>query len=200
MKIRQFLTFAATIVIGAFSVQAQAHNCGELSPLMTSLGKQYTELTYAPEASNANVKQSNDSLVDIINLIEQSKLHSGRGTRVECFGENGRWQEDAVTFALTDIDTRENNKGSLMLTAYEESNKYRKRKVIELPTTRKWQTPSKNEYSTSYLFRLQNFSNSGSRAAEIALNIQNGDKTVIVTEVLYINGLKVDWVTWELDN
>jgi len=59
---------------------------------------------------------------------------------------------------------------------------------------------SDNEYSTSYLFRLQNLLEKGSRAAEIALTIKSSDKTVVISEVLYINGLKVDWVTWEFDS
>jgi len=195
MKIQQFTALAAAIVMYAFSVQAQAHNCGEVSPLMTSLGKQYTELTYSPETANNN---ANLDTADLIDLIEQSKLHSGRGVRVECFGDSGRWEEDSTTFTLTDIDHRENNKGSLMLSAFEESAKDLKREVIELPTAQKWLATSVNEYSTSYLFRLRNFSTSGSRAAEIALTIESRDKAVVVTEVLYINGLKVDWVTWEL--
>ncbi len=197
MKYQQFITLTVTIaVLGTLSVQAQAHSCGELSPLMTTLGKQYTELTYSSEASD---NSANLDTADLIDLIEQSKLHSGHGVRVECFGKNGRWQEDSTTFTLTDIQHRENNKGSLMLSAFEESGKDLKREVIELPQAQNWQLNSKNEYSTSYLFRLQNFSTGGSRAAEIALTIQNSDTAVVVTEVLYINGLKADWVTWELD-
>lgn len=197
MKIQQFITLAvATTVMCAFSIQARAHSCGELSPLMTTLGKQYTELTYSSEASDGN---ANLDTADLIDLIEQSKLHSGSGVRVECFGKNGRWEEDSTTFTLVDIEHRENNKGSLMLSAFEESEKDVKRKVIELPEAQNWQTNSSNEYSTSYLFRLQNFSTGGSRAAEIALTIGQSDTAVVVTEVLYINGLKADWVTWELD-
>lgn len=197
MKIQHFINLSvATIALGTFSVQVQAHNCGELSPLMTTLGKQYTELTYSPEASDSN---ANLDTADLIDLIGQSKLHSGSGVRVECFGKNGRWEEDSTTFTLTDIEHRENNKGSLMLSAFEESEKDVKREVIELPEAQNWQTNSSNEYRTSYLFRLQNFSTGGSRAAEIALTIAHSDAAVVVTEVLYINGLKADWVTWELD-
>jgi len=196
MKIQQFIMLTPAIfALSAFSVAAQAHNCGELSPLMISLGKQYTELSYSPETSANTARLETADLVD---LIKQSKLHSGDGVRVECFGDNGRWEEDATTFNLTDIDFRENNKGSLMLSAYEESAKDVKREVIELPAAKTWQASSDNEYSTSYLFRLRNFTTGGSRAAEIALTIQTADKTMIVTEVLYINGLKVDWVSWEL--
>jgi len=197
MKIQQFITLAIATVISTFSVQAQAHNCGELSPLMISLGKKYTELTYSPEASinNARLKTA-----DLIELIEQSKLHTGHGVRVECFGENGRWEEDTTSFTLTDINQRISNKGSLLLSAFEESEKYGKHEVIELPAAEKWQLTAEKKYSTSYLFRLQNFLKKGSRAAEIALTIHSGDDAVIVSEVLYINGLKVDWVTWELDS
>lgn len=198
MNIQQFIKLAvATTVISTFSGHAKAHSCGELSPLMTALGKQYTELTYSPETS---ASKANSNSVDLIGLIEQLELRSGHGVRVECFGTNGRWKEDSTTFTLTDIDHRENNKGALMLSAAEESEKYTNREVIELPKAEKWQMTSDNEFSTSYLFRLQNFSSDGSRAAEIALTIQNNDTALVVTEVLYINGLKVDWVTWELDS
>jgi len=198
MKIQQFITLVvATSAMSTFSIQAHAHNCGELSPLMTSLGQQYTELTYSPEGA-ANSTKFNS--LDLIGLIEQSKLRSGTGVRVECFGDNGRWEEDMTSFTLTDIDHRENNKGSLMLTASAETPRKRTREVIELPSAEKWHMTANNEYSTSYLFRMQNFSNKGSRAAEIALTIQNGEKALVVTEVLYINGLKVDWVTWEIDS
>jgi len=197
MKIQQFITLAAAAtIIGTYSVQVQAHSCGELSPLMISLGKQYTELTYSTEAlpNNAGL-----STADLIDLIERSKLHTGHGVRVECFGKQGRWEEDTTTFTLTDINHSEKNKGGLMLSAYEESAKELNHEVIELPEAHKWQMTADNEYSTSYLFRLQNFLEKGSRAAEIALTIQRGDKAVVISEVLYINGLKVDWVTWELD-
>ncbi len=197
MKIQHFLALTVATVIGTFSIPANAHNCGELSPLMASLGKQYTELTYSPETSTNN---ANLDKADLIDLIEQSKLRSGHGVRVACFGKNGRWEEDSTMFTLTDIDHRENNKGNLILSAMEESERDLKRKVIELPKAEKWQLAADNKYSTSYLFRLQNFSNSGSRAAEIALTIHGGDSAVVVTEVLYINGLKVDWVTWQLDS
>ena len=198
MNIQKFLTLAtAAIFIGTYNVQVQAHNCGEVSPLLTSLGKQYTELTYSPGTANNN---ANLDTADLMDLIDQSRLYSGHGVRVECFGQNGRWKEDSTTFTLTDINHRENNKGSLMLSAFEESAKDLKREVIELPTTQSWLKTPDNQYSTSYLFRFQNFSTSGSRAAEIALTIQSKETAVVVTEVLYINGLKVDWVTWKLNH
>jgi len=201
MKFQQFITLTVTaIALGAISTHARAHNCGELSPLMNSLGEQYTQLTYSSDTKNKDINQESTNLIELIELIDQANLYSGHGTRVECFGENGRWEEDETIFTLTDIDQRENNKGSLMLSAFEESGKDLKRKVIELPSAQQWQKTSDNQYSTSTLFRLQNFSNSGSRAAEIALNIHTTDKAVVLTEVLYINGLKVDWVTWNLDS
>jgi len=198
MKIQQYITLTLTMsLLGTFSVGAQAHNCGEPSPLMISLGKQYTELSYSPETSPNDASLDT---ADLIDLLELSRLHSGHGLRVECFGNNGRWEEDTTTFDLTDIDYRENNKGSVMLSAYEESEKDLKREVIELPVAQNWQATSDNEYRTSYLFRLRNYTTGSSRAAEIALSIQSGEKAVIVTEVLYINGLKVDWVSWNLDS
>lgn len=198
MKIQQFITLSMAIfALSTFSVGVQAHNCGELSPLMIRLGKQYTELSYSPEKSTNNASLDTAELID---LIEQSRLHSGHGVRVECFGKNGRWEEDTTTFNLTDIEHRENNKGSLMLSAYEESAKEVKREVIELPAAQNWLATSDMEYHTSYLFRLRNFTTGGSRAAEIALTIKTDEKSVVVTEVLYINGLKVDWVSWELDS
>jgi len=198
MNIKQFITlaFAATAFV-THSVQAQAHNCGEVSPLMSSLGEQYTQLTYSSiDSMDANELNT----TDLIDLIDPSKMRTGHGIRVECFGDLGRWEEDLTTFTLTDLEHRLNNKGSLILSAFEESETDLKRKVIELPTKQNWQAISDDKYKTSYLFRLQSFTTDGSRAAEIELTIQNSQEAISVTEVLYINGLKVDWVTWELDS
>lgn len=197
MKFQRVINMAlATAVIGTFSLPAHANNCGELSPLMTSLGKQYTELSYAPENATNTGKLGDYELIE---LIDNANLRSGHGVRVECLGDDGQWEEDRTTFTLTHIEHRENNKGSFMLSAFEESVRELNREVIELPSAEKWQTNADNSLSTSYLFRLHNFSTGGSRAAELALTIQNKAESIVITESLFINGLRVDWVTWELD-
>jgi len=82
-----------------------------------------------------------------------------------------------------------------------------------LPKAESWQMTSDNEYSTTFQFRrrtssvgfgpaIGDFSRAprvSSQAAEITLTIQNNDDAVVVSEILYLNGIKTDWVTWELD-
>jgi len=179
MKIQQYvkLTIAATF-IGALSTHAKANSCGELSPLVASLGADYAAMTYSPEDTASDTLRDND---DLIALIEQTKLHTGHGVRVSCLGSTGYGEEVSSTFTLTDIDHRENSRGSIMLTASEESIEKRSRGVIELPKAQHWQVVSDNSYSTSYLFRLHNHANSGSRPAEMALTLSSHESGVVVT-------------------
>jgi len=46
MKFQQIVILAvATMAMGSFTTQALANSCGDVSPLMTSLGDQYIEMT-----------------------------------------------------------------------------------------------------------------------------------------------------------
>jgi len=120
--------------------------------------------------------------------------------RVECLGKQGRWKETSTDFTLTDINSRETNKGRIMLSAFEESDNGFNREVIELPEAEKWLATSDDGYSTSYQFRRKFSPNTDSQAMEIALTLHGNNQALVVTETVYIRGLLVTWVTWELDN
>jgi len=119
---------------------------------------------------------------------------------------------------LEEITRVETARGNTQISAFEDSDKKMASASFDLPNASLWKSVSSNSYSTRQLFRRANYNGesgpavfdyplhvegyanfTGAQMAEIARTIRTNQGSIILTETLYINGRKTDWVTWELN-
>lgn len=220
MNIQQYgkLTFAS-VLVGALSTQVHANSCGEVSPLLERMGEDYYTLQHAPESAGALDAKT------LTSLLARTKLKSGDGLRYKCFGEDAAHRTVPTKFTLEDIERVETLNGRSQLNAWENSNRKIASAAIDLPEASLWQATSKNVYTSSMLFRRRNleafkpgseaarehhrfwpfkapnhdYYEGGSYIGELTTQIERRPNGLVLTQIMYVNGYKAEWVTWNLD-
>lgn len=198
----------------AVSSPALANNCGDSSALLDTLGDAYGSANHSAEYVAQNTELDNH---DLIELFATLKLSTGKGVRYRCMGTGDAERVVSTAFTLEDIVKVETARGTVQIKAWEESEKKMSSAVFDIPKEIQWQSSSKGVYSSSQVFRrankrglaaypqnatyfpLHRVDINTTQRLELARTIQTNQDSIILTEALYLNGLKTDWVTWQLD-
>lgn len=179
-------------------------------------------------SGNAKSRRKHLRTMSLLEFFNSKDLKTGKGERVKCIDVKSGLRKTHIDFTLEDVTRIEAVNGKVMLTAWEESSRKAASAVIDLPSAAHWVAQSDNSLSTTFLFRqainrridLDNpkvlplynvdlppiYSLDPAKnkprgvVAELETQLRKNGSGVSVTQILYVNGRKTEWVTWHLDS
>lgn len=143
LHIRILLILSALVIAGGYStvssasrshakLQDRAGICGQMSPLLRTLGDHYYDIETQPmsvvknpehgllvrthlehnypfdsrQASKAESAREADGVSKILKVLQRGRFKSGTGTRTRCFGAGDHLEARTASIVLTHIDTQ----------------------------------------------------------------------------------------------
>jgi len=230
MKIlQQSRLLGLAIAFAAVSTPVLAHECNELSELRTESGDGYFELSYDGERDRNSTARETRSRAERyeapeeLDMLRDARYRNGTGTRHICTGSESNPVIETSEFDIEEYRVSDFINGDVVVRVLEDSESMARKATMEFPAGSRWSRVSNRIVSHSRLYRqyinfnnprhdLQNFRFSSFSAAgdhfiprpsylaEVQTTIERVGKGLRMTQSIFRNGHKVEWVVWELNS
>lgn len=208
------IAIAAALLWGSYPEKSAANQCGDLSPLLGSMGDDYFHVEDADFNEPNQYERSHENSLrnPVIARLLSTTYRSGTGQRTQCYGSGDSLSARTSDVELEDIYVESNSVGRLKtdyrkspqitvlkLFEYDESTQRIRAQSVSIPADAIYQTDANRVETLESNTRRRQGTLQGSIFREESLRATYTNHKLIIQQSLYVNGALAEWVTWQLD-